>query len=939
MKINMPITNVEHALSETDSIVTKTDLKGMITYANEDFIQICGFSKEELMGASHNIIRHPDMPAEAFEDLWRSMKAGRPWTGVVKNRCKNGDFYWVLANVTPYYENNKLVGYMSVRSKPSQQQVAEAAKAYRKFREGNADDLKIQYGKVVKKTLLGRFPNLENVSIKARLLMVIAIMSSLLLIIGGMGLFGMSKASEGLRTVHDDRMLPSNYIFQVQKLLLTNRLHIGAGLVHANSELIQKKLIEVEQNIADSNRIWAAYIGSGLDSSEKKLAERVESDINRFVNEGLRPVILALRNSDIALASQLIDNKVNPLYEPLSEGIQNLLQLQVSIAKQESEASQSRYYNTRELAGILMLSGVVLVLWLSFSLLRSIARPLNAAISHFGQIAQGNYNNDIEIKCMDEVGKVLAALKAMQIKLGFDVAEAKRIADEHVRIKIALDNVSTGVMIADNDRNIIYANKSVERIFSNAEAEIRKLMPGFSIANLVGMNMDAFHKNPSHQAQLLANATESNTVSVNLGERFLVVTASPVINEQGKRTGSVAEWLDRTAEVMVEKEVAVILVAAVMGDFSQRIAMQGKSGFYRELSESINQLMQTSDSGLNETVRVFNALSRGDLTEKITNHYSGTFGQLKEDANSTVDELTYVIRQIKDVAESIHAAAKDIAHGNTSLSHRTEEQATSLQQTAASMQKLTATVQQNTDNATHASELAVSASNTAGKGVTVIGQVVRMMEGINESSRKIVEIITVIDSIAFQTNILALNAAVEAARAGEQGRGFAVVAGEVRSLAQRAASAAGEIKKLIGDSVEKVEDGSKLVSQAGKTMEDIVNSIHGVTAIMTNISAASVQQSSGIEQVNMAICQMDDVTQQNAALVEQATAAAESLEEQTQQLAVSVTHFKMEGDTRAADDFVDAEPVIKETKGSSAPIGHVVKLDPQSSNSGGWEEF
>ncbi|MFU8788305.1 MAG: methyl-accepting chemotaxis protein [Methylobacter sp.] len=935
----MPITNIEHALAESDSIVTKTDLKGTITYANEDFIQICGFTKEELIGSSHNIIRHPDMPKEAFEDLWRSMKAGRPWTGVVKNRCKNGDFYWVLANVTPYYENDKLVGYMSVRSKPSQQQIAEAAEAYRKFREGDAGHLKIQDGKIVKKSLLGRFPTFANISIKARLLMVIAIMSVLLVVIGGMGLFGMSKSSAGLLAVHNDRMVPSNQIFQVQKLLLTNRLHIAASLFNPSADLVRNNLVEVEQNIADIIRIWNDYIDGPLSVDEKNLADQVANDKNHFINQGLRPVILALRNNDAGLANQLINSKTDPLYEPVGEGIQKLLQLQVSIAKQESEAGQSRYYTTRELAGILIIAGILLALWLSFSLLRSIARPLNATISHFGQIAQGNYNNVIEINRMDEVGKVLAALKAMQIKLGFDVAEAKRIADEHLRIKIALDNVSTGVMIADNGRTIIYANNSVRAMFAKAEAEISKLMPGFSPDTLVGASIDAFHQVPSHQAELLATATEPTTVSVNFAERFLVVTASPVISTQGKRMGSVAEWLDRTNEVVVEQELAVILVAAVMGDFTPRIAMQNKTGFYRELSEAINQLMQTSDSGLNETVRVFNALSRGDLTEKIVNHYSGTFGQLKDDANSTVDNLNHTIGQIKDVAHSIHAAAKDIAHGNTSLSHRTEEQATSLQQTAASMQKLTATVQQNSDNAKHASTLAVSASDTAGKGVTVIGQVVSMMEGINESSRKIVEIISVIDSIAFQTNILALNAAVEAARAGEQGRGFAVVAGEVRNLAQRAASAAGEIKNLIGNSVEKVEDGSKLVSQAGRTMEDIVNSIHGVTAIMTEISAASVQQTAGIEQVNMAICQMDDVTQQNAALVEQATAAAESLEEQTQQLTVTVTHFKMNGDSLGVGRSVDEEPFVTQTKDVQEPIGHLVKLDPQSSDSGGWEEF
>jgi len=934
MKINMPITNVEHALTETDSIVTKTDLKGIITYANEDFIQICGFTKEELLGAPHNIIRHPDMPEEVFEDLWKSMKAGRPWTGVVKNRCKNGDFYWVLANVTPYYEDNELAGYMSVRIKPSQQQIAEVVEAYRKFREGEAGNLRIENGKVLKNTLLGRRPSSKNLSIKARLLMVIAIMSILLLVVGGMGLLGMSKNSEDLRNVHDNRLLPSNQIFQVQKLLLTNRLRIASSLFNANPELIRKNLAEVEQNNAVIARTWDAYIENALSPDEKNLADKVASDKNRFVTQGLQPAISALRSNDSALAGKLIEDKVNPLYEPVAEGIQKLLQLQVVIAKQEFEAGQVRYYSTREIASILISLGILLALWLSFSLLRSIVRPLNVTIRHFGQIAQGNYNNVFEIKGMDEISNVMAALKAMQIKLGFDVAEAKRIADEHLHVKIALDNVSTGVILADNDRNVIYVNKSVGRMFDQAEAGIRTVLPNFCSANLIGLNLDRFHKPFTHKELYVNSTTGASTVSVDLAGRSMEVIISQVVTPEGKCIGSVAEWQDRTDEVTVEKEVAVILVAAVMGDFTQRIVMQGKTGFYRELSESINQLMQTSESGLNETVRVFNALSHGDLTEKIINHYSGTFGQLKEDANSTVDELKDTIGQIKDVAESIHRAAKEIAHGNTSLSHRTEVQAASLQQTSDSMQKLILTVHQNSDNAKHASKLAVSASSIAGKGVTVIDQVVKMMEAINESSRKVVEIIAVIDGIAFQTNILALNAAVEAARAGEQGRGFAVVAGEVRSLAQRAASAAGEIKNLIGDSVEKVEDGSKLVTQAGSTMEDIVNAIRGVTAIMSEISAASVEQTAGIEQVNLAICQMDDVTQQNAALVEQATAAAASLEEQTQHLTVTVTHFKM-GD----EDSSSTEPYANITETAHVAVGRLVKMDPQSVDSGGWEEF
>jgi len=392
-------------------------------------------------------------------------------------------------------------------------------------------------------------------------------------------------------------------------------------------------------------------------------------------------------------------------------------------------------------------------------------------------------------------------------------------------------------------------------------------------------------------------------------------------------------------------EIQSIVNAAAKGDFSQRIDLDGKKGFGHDIGSALNQLSETNDVALNEVVRVLGALAKGDLTEKITSEYHGTFGKLKDDSNTTVENLKEIIGQIKDATDTINTASKEIAAGNSDLSQRTEEQASSLEETASSMEELTSTVKQNAENAKQANQLAIGASDVASKGGAVVGQVVTTMSSINESSRKIVDIISVIDGIAFQTNILALNAAVEAARAGEQGRGFAVVAGEVRNLAQRSAAAAKEIKTLIGDSVGKVEDGSKLVAQAGQTMEEIVTSIRRVTDIMSEITAASIEQSSGIEQVNLAITQMDEVTQQNAALVEQAAAAAESLEEQAQNLSASVSTFKM-------DDSVAAKP----SRAKPAPAGRIAppapvrkalaaparkaSAKPQSkTDDGEWEEF
>ncbi len=572
---------------------------------------------------------------------------------------------------------------------------------------------------------------------------------------------------------------------------------------------------------------------------------------------------------------------------------------------------------------------VAIAIILTVLVSRGILGSLKTVQQVAGAIAGGDLNSAIDIRQRNEIGDLLRSMKTMQQQLLERITAERKAADETLRVKIALDNVSTGVMIADNDRNIVYVNQEVIKIMGKAKQEVSRQLPKFSIDSLVGANIDDFHQHPSHQANMLNSLTGSHEASLAVGGRSMVVTANPVINEQGHRLGTVAEWHDRTDEVIAENEVAAIVAAAARGDFSMRFDLNGKDGFLLHLGEDINQLMHTSETGLNDVVRILNALSRGDLTETIANNYGGIFGQLKDDSNYTIGKLKFIVNQIKEVSETIDVAAKEIAAGNNNLSHRTEQQAASLEQTAASMEQLTSAVQHNAANARQANQLAIGATDIAGKGVEVVGQVVATMNDINEASHKIGDIISVIDDIAFQTNILALNAAVEAARAGEQGRGFAVVAIEVRNLAQRATTAAGEIKDLINDSVDKVSGGSKLVAQAGQTMEEIVASIHGVTEMMAEITAASAEQSSGIEQVNQAIAQMDDVTQQNAALVEQAAAAAESLEEQTQNLAVTVAHFQLNGNTGSAYrlDHQSATPVIR----------HETQLE--TADAGGWEAF
>jgi methyl-accepting chemotaxis protein len=376
------------------------------------------------------------------------------------------------------------------------------------------------------------------------------------------------------------------------------------------------------------------------------------------------------------------------------------------------------------------------------------------------------------------------------------------------------------------------------------------------------------------------------------GRKFLIIT-NPIVNERGERLGTVGEWVDRTAELFAQREVAALVDKAARGDLEAQLDAEALEGFYRELGASINQLLATSSRAIKEIGALLARIARGDLSATIQTEYEGMLGQLRDDANATVLQLRQLVGQIQESTEAINTAAQEIAAGNTDLSSRTEEQASSLEETASSMEELTGTVKQNADHAREASELAGNAQTVAERGGSVVAEVVDTMGAIHRSSSKIADIIGVIDGIAFQTNILALNAAVEAARAGEQGRGFAVVATEVRSLAQRSAGAAKEIKGLISDSVEQVEAGSRLVDQAGRTMSEVVGAIKQVARIMGEIAAASREQSAGIEQVGLAVSQMDELTQQNAALVEEAAAAAESLEEQARNLAQAVAVFRL----------------------------------------------
>ncbi|MBB3796035.1 methyl-accepting chemotaxis protein [Xanthomonas arboricola] len=519
---------------------------------------------------------------------------------------------------------------------------------------------------------------------------------------------------------------------------------------------------------------------------------------------------------------------------------------------------------------------------------------LQQAIGTVTAIGEGRFQRLDLRTASGELAPLLHALQATQDKLAIrlDVMEQGLRHGQFV-IK-ALDDLDTMIRIADDDGQVLFANRKLLAMLKLIEPDVQSFRPGFHAEGFVGGSIGDIYPDSQAAIDRMRALTASKAVRAPFFGRQIDFVYSPIIAADGTKLGTIAQWMDVTAQVNAEQALIQIIDAAAAGDFSRRMQIDGMDGVLLSLAQGINRIYDSVETHLAALARVIGALAEGDLTQRVEGDAHGIFARLRDDTNQTVTRLTEIIGDIQIASDTIRRAAVEIAAGNADLSERTEQQAANLEETASSMEELTSTVKQNADSALQANRLVVGTGEVAHNGGQVMDDVVSTMGQISTASRKIGEIIGVIDGIAFQTNILALNAAVEAARAGEQGRGFAVVASEVRALAQRSADAAKEIKTLIADSTDKVELGSGLVHRAGATMREIVGSVKHVTGIMSEITAASAEQSSGIEQVNRTVAQLDEVTQRNAALVEEATAAARSLEEQAVELADAVSIFRLQ---------------------------------------------
>ena len=539
--------------------------------------------------------------------------------------------------------------------------------------------------------------------------------------------------------------------------------------------------------------------------------------------------------------------------------------LQEMFAERIARAQWAR--TTSVLVTVLMLA---IALTVAYWVTRALTRSLSQAVTVFGNIERGEYNSPVRVLAEDESGQVLQALEHMQAKLKEQLERERKVAAENQRIRVALDKSAASILVANDSFEVVYLNEAAQKLFTESQADFRKEIASFEASRIVGSPVESIFKDPAQQREILEMLSAKHEESIRMGARHYKYSATPVMDAQKVRQGVVVEWTDRTQLVEAQEEIKNLVARALEGDLSQRLSLNGKTGFFESLARGLNELL-------------------------------GNMGQ--------------IIDRIKGAAAEVSMGSEEISRGNSDLSQRTEEQASSLEETASSMEEMTSTVKQNADNASQANQLALAARQQAERGGAVVGNAVTAMQQINDASRRIADIIGVIDEIAFQTNLLALNAAVEAARAGEQGRGFAVVASEVRNLAGRSATAAKEIKTLIQDSVAKVADGSRLVEQSGHTLVEIVASVKKVADIVAEISAASHEQSAGIEQVNRSVTQMDDVTQQNAAVVEQAAAASEALKEQARSLAELMARYRTGNEVKIAAQAPPPAPVQAERRG------------------------
>jgi methyl-accepting chemotaxis protein len=723
-----------------------------------------------------------------------------------------------------------------------------------------------------------------NLKVGPRLALGFALLLAMMMACVGLGLYQASSLNAALDyTVHNiDRKTEllhtmSDSVNDAQRIMRTMILMNGKEAAQQAERIgVARKKYDEAQSALEILQVQPE--GKALLAEVKESLVPLRAVTNQVVE-------LALVDKD-AEATVIVLERARPALARFSAGLDKLTALQAKRADENVEKAAADYAQTRLLLLALAALSLVLGSVAAWLIARGITRPLVNAVNVANAIGSGKLDNTIDASRRDEPGQLMQALGRMQTDLRERGEREGVVAGENLRVRNALDKCSTNVMIANAANEIIYMNETVTQMMTGNEAELRKSLPQFDARSLIGRSIDVFHKNPAHQRGMLSALRSTHRTQIKVGNLTFGLIASPIVDEKGERLGTVVEWADRTAEVAVEHEVDAIVQAASAGDFSRRLDADSKTGFFKTLSTGVNQLMQTSEQGLNDVAGLLAAFSEGNLTHRIERDYEGLFGKVKESGNQTADQLTRVLGEVRAAADALTGAANQVSATAQSLSQSASEQAASVEETTSSIDLMSASITQNSDNAKITDGMATKASKEAGEGGQAVTQTVGAMKQIAQK-------ISIVDDIAYQTNLLALNAAIEAARAGEHGKGFAVVAAEVRKLAERSQEAAKEIGDLARNSVSTAE-------RAGKLLDEIVPSIQKTSELVQEIAAASQEQSQSATQIGGAMGQLSTATQQNASASEELAATSEELSGQAEQLQQSVAFFNLGDEDRPA---------------------------------------